>query len=254
MILRQCSVREPHTKPMTKLHVHHAAQLYVCFQGHVTINIEGQDFPLRSSNGVLVPPGQGRRVEPSRQPSAYIFAIFDSPSLDLDLLYRRPLRIDNDLRSDFSALVEELRSLGGPDSPLLQRTLLLRLILGFRRQVLRKKQARQQGTSAQIVQQVERVLEHNLHRSLSRAEIAEAVQISEAHLARLFKASTGQTVHARLTELRVEQAKSLLRDSSLSCGQIAQEIGIASISHFTKLFRQLTGHTPSAYRQMIENR
>jgi len=96
--------------------------------------------------------------------------------------------------------------------------------------------------------EVERVMQRNLHRRLSREDLAHAVNLSGVHLARLFKQATGTTLHQRLTELRMAQAQLLLRDSTQSVSQIAGEVGYGSFSHFTKAFRAVTGKTPSAWR------
>lgn len=64
--------------------------------------------------------------------------------------------------------------------------------------------------------QAEAFMQRNLYRPLRRAEISAAVKCSEPHLGRLFKAVTGVSVIDRLTGMRIDHAKALLRESSLS--------------------------------------
>ena len=72
--------------------------------------------------------------------------------------------------------------------------------------------------------------------------------ISTRELARLIKRSTGQTFIQLLTSIRMENAKQLLRDTSLSVMDIALQVGYDSSEHFIRTFRKHTGSTPSEYR------
>ena len=51
-------------------------------------------------------------------------------------------------------------------------------------------------------------------------------------------------------ELRVDRAKTLLRESRLGLVDIAIELGFCSQSHFTQVFRCLVGMTPSRFREV----
>jgi AraC-like DNA-binding protein len=244
-------VREPDPQRLVARHSHQTPQLYACVQGRVTIRIEGQACALRHGEAVLVPPRLGRIVE-RHGPVSYLVAIFDCPRLDLTPLARQVLPLAEELRPDFTALVAELRGVGRPDSNLLCQTLLLRLLLGLRRQA---QAARDPGLPlprpelSRLVRQVEQVMRQNLHRPLSREALARAVNLSAPHLARLFRTATGSTLHRRLVELRIDLAKHLLDASTLSAAQIAGEIGLASASHFTKFFAAATGQRPGDWRR-----
>jgi AraC family transcriptional regulator len=88
----------------------------------------------------------------------------------------------------------------------------------------------------------------NLGSDLKIAGIAQQVNISPSHFARLFKLATGLAPHQYIMQKRVEAAKKLLSETETPIAQIALEIGFQSQSRFTTLFRQLTGTTPRAYR------
>ena len=89
----------------------------------------------------------------------------------------------------------------------------------------------------------------HLSQPVRRAELAAALHISEPHLARLYRAGTGRTIVERLTELRLQVAKSLLLESTLSVTQVAGEVGIISFSHFNRIFKLAVGVTPGDYRR-----
>ena len=148
------------------------------------------------------------------------------------------------------SLINELEAaIGGPDSEILCRSLLVRILIGIRRHVLSTgPRADEPNDDARLVAEVDAVLRRNLHQAPTRAMVAAAVGLSEAHLARRYRAATGDTVHTRLAELQVDQAAMLLRDSFASIAQIASEVGFRSASHFGKVFRSARGATPTEWR------
>lgn len=83
----------------------------------------------------------------------------------------------------------------------------------------------------------------------SLQEIAEAMHVNGSYLSRVFKANTGHTLLWYHTHVRCEKAKHLLSSSDLSASEIGEMIGFVSSSHFSHVFRKMTGTTPSAYRQ-----
>jgi transcriptional regulator GlxA family with amidase domain len=60
---------------------------------------------------------------------------------------------------------------------------------------------------------------------------------------------TGQTLIERLTELRVNYAKELLLQSTLSITEISLQVGYSSFSHFSKVFKTAVDVSPSDYRR-----
>lgn len=82
------------------------------------------------------------------------------------------------------------------------------------------------------------------------ADIAEAVGVHPAHLSRMFRRFKGVTVGDYLRQLRIEAAREKLASTELSLGEIALQAGFSDQSHFSRLFRAATGHTPAAYRRI----
>jgi transcriptional regulator GlxA family with amidase domain len=79
-------------------------------------------------------------------------------------------------------------------------------------------------------------------------ELAEKAGVSTRTLTRQFKAATGSTVNAYATALRLEHARSLLRDASLTIDEIAERCGFADGRHLRRLWKEAHGAPPSAYR------
>lgn len=81
-------------------------------------------------------------------------------------------------------------------------------------------------------------------------ELAAAGGVSACYLSREFRRCTGKTVMEYLLEVRLSQAKELLRFTDLSVREVAERCGMPNVSHFIESFRKREGATPHAYRKM----
>ncbi|MDX2229527.1 MAG: AraC family transcriptional regulator [Leptolyngbyaceae cyanobacterium bins.349] len=103
------------------------------------------------------------------------------------------------------------------------------------------------GLTKQQLKQVTDYIHEYLERDLSLAELANLVQLSPYHFARLFKRSTGLSPHKYLLQCRIKRAKQLLLERELSLAEIACVVGFSSQGHLNYHFKRLVGVTPKAF-------
>lgn len=72
--------------------------------------------------------------------------------------------------------------------------------------------------------------------------------VSQAHFARSFKAAFGLPPHRYLLTRRIERAKALLRDTDLAVIDVAFQTGWGSLGTFGRIFRDITGESPTELR------
>lgn len=84
----------------------------------------------------------------------------------------------------------------------------------------------------------------DLQQRWSVRQLADAVGLSSFHFCRSFKAASGQSPHAYVTRLRMEEALRLLRSTSRPIFDIALDTGYATAAHFSHTFRRHWGITP----------
>lgn len=110
----------------------------------------------------------------------------------------------------------------------------------------------QGSVAGKLSQHQLRVIESHIHspdRAFPQtAWLAEQLNISPRHLARLFKSTTGQTISNYVNEARINRAKTQLLNSSKKIKEIAFECGFKTASAFTQVFREATGLTPKQFR------
>ena len=78
--------------------------------------------------------------------------------------------------------------------------------------------------------------------------VAAVAHVSEAHFIRSFRVVFGETPHRYLQRRRVERSMFLLRETARSVTDICFDIGFSSLGTFSRMFREIVGETPSAYR------
>jgi AraC family transcriptional regulator len=83
----------------------------------------------------------------------------------------------------------------------------------------------------------------------SLERLAAQAGLSKFHFQRLFKAATGVSPSHYQLDLRLNEARRLLRETKMSVVDVALEVGYANPSHFARLFRRETGLSPSDYRR-----
>ncbi|MFM0358087.1 helix-turn-helix transcriptional regulator [Paraburkholderia nemoris] len=86
------------------------------------------------------------------------------------------------------------------------------------------------------------------HEAWPVKRLAEVSGVSEAHFARSFKRAFGLPPHRYLLTRRIEQATTLLRDTELGITEVAFATGWESLGTFGRIFRDITGQSPSALR------
>lgn len=82
-------------------------------------------------------------------------------------------------------------------------------------------------------------------------EIAQQIGVSLPYLSREFKKYTGIAPSEYLKKIRIENAKSMLGDLSVSITMVGSICGFSGVDYFSRVFKQEVGLTPSQYRKSI---
>lgn len=90
---------------------------------------------------------------------------------------------------------------------------------------------------------------HNHHKEkITIPELSKHFHVNRTTLSNCFFEATGETIITYLNKHRINLAAILLRESTLSISEIADEVGFNDTAYFAKLFKKIMHHTPSDYR------
>jgi YesN/AraC family two-component response regulator len=100
------------------------------------------------------------------------------------------------------------------------------------------------------IQQAVRFINDNYRTDIRLASAAREAGMSPAHFSRMFRKVMGLSYQDYLNSRRITKAKNLLRTSAQSVTGIAVSLGFADQTGFGRIFKKLTGQTPSAFRNL----
>ncbi len=99
------------------------------------------------------------------------------------------------------------------------------------------------------LRRVQEYLAAHLAEPISLADLADAACLSRMHFAAQFRAATGCRPHEYLLQYRIEQAKQMLVGSDTTLVEVALSVGFQTQSHFSTVFKRLTGSTPARWQR-----
>ena len=104
------------------------------------------------------------------------------------------------------------------------------------------------GRLAQVAETIREYIRNNYMKEISMQDAARMMNYSDAYFCKLFKQCFDQNFTSCLTGFRVNEAKKLLRDRSISVKDVSMQVGYYDSNYFAKVFKRMTGMIPSEYR------
>lgn len=125
-----------------------------------------------------------------------------------------------------------------------------RMILDFVKCYDDKKQYKLTEEGKRICKYIEA---HFAEYDISCENVAEHFGVGRAVVRQAVQAQVGKTYRDYIVFLRIEYAKDLLLQGDVSVAELCVKVGYGNVSHFVKLFREVTGVTPARYRKMVSD-
>lgn len=146
-----------------------------------------------------------------------------------------------------AVLEEESGSADGVEASALAYTLLLKL----RGLPLKGADSGKKPTASPLVERALAIIQEEFPFLEGVEELAQRLEVSAAHLSRVFTKKTGVSPGKYITHIRVGYAKLLLRDPESTITYVAEASGFANANYFSKVFRRETGMSPSEYLESV---
>lgn len=102
-----------------------------------------------------------------------------------------------------------------------------------------------------LLNRVIREIKDQYTENITLTGLSEKYKVSTSHLSSLIKAELGLSFSEYLASKRIQKAKELLADETLSIDSIAEMVGYNDYFYFTKVFKKSTGISPSKYRKNL---
>ena len=131
--------------------------------------------------------------------------------------------------------------------PLLIQAYLQAIFLNIKRNILENRGRRD------IVDQAVCYMKEHYHEDLTIEKLAKMLYVNPTYLSRLFKKKMQMGPMQYLIQVRVREAQKLLSKTEIGVNDIAGKVGIPDSKYFSRIFKKVTGSTPSAYRKTSKN-
>ncbi len=111
----------------------------------------------------------------------------------------------------------------------------------------------QENSETPAISRAKKFINEHQSEDLSLGQVAQAVNTSTFYFCKIFKKATGLNFTDYLSRLRIEKAKNLLLNPNSRVSEIAYEVGFQSLTHFNRVFKKITGQSPTKFRAKLSS-
>lgn len=119
------------------------------------------------------------------------------------------------------------------------------------KRMMKELEVNRSGNYKDPMKEAKAYIDSHLSREVTLEEVAEMVGLTPTYFSSLFKKMTNETFVQYRIKRRIEKAQSLLALPHVKMSDVASEVGYEDYPHFTKMFKKMTGVSPSEYRNQL---
>ncbi|MEO2203363.1 AraC family transcriptional regulator [Paenibacillus pabuli] len=250
-------------------HFHSTYEIYVLMSGEREFFIQDRTITILEGDVVIIAPNVLHRTTNAQRPKherliinmhAQYFSVDGSheealqPMLNRDyLILKGSLRSRELIEMQTRAIMQEMQERGS-GFELYAQTLALQLLIMCCR-YFRQQDAEPLASPSLMherISEIVRYINEHYMEELSLHLLADKFYISPYYLSRSFKEATGFAFVEYVNSVRIKEAKQQLERSNLKVNVIARKVGFGSVTHFGRVFKTVTGHSPLHYRRKGE--
>ena len=98
---------------------------------------------------------------------------------------------------------------------------------------------------------IESYMTENLSESITLDELSMATGFSLSTIKRIFQSQAGCGALHYFLKLKIKEAKRLIKETDMSITEISEKLGFSSIHYFSRIFKNITGISPSQYAKSV---
>lgn len=243
------------------LHTHPFTELFYVVDGKGEFNIQGQRFPVKANDFVIINP-QVEHTELSSPDEPLEYIVLGIRGLSFSNLTPvseggHPFSFFNlrdeqkDILRYLNAMVQEATS-QSMSYELVCHNLLEILLIKILRHQHFDLEVGKQSKATKDISFIKHYLETYYHESIQLEDLASMTHLSRFYISHSFKKEIGMSPMEYLIDIRIKESKILLRTTNYSISQVADIVGFTTPTYFSKQFRKSTGISPTDYREQYQ--
>lgn len=164
-------------------------------------------------------------------------------ALNLYTITMRRLQMPVEEEGFFEKCCEQIENIGNVND--IFSFLTRKIMISLRHGVEKKKMM-----EIKPVREAKKYIDENYSRNLTLENVSDQVGLNPSYFSTVFKKEMSVTFLEYLTHVRMNQARELLRGTSMNVSAVCKEVGYSDVKYFTKRFRETTGLKPNEYRKI----
>lgn len=265
ILVEKARRKEPYIMP--KYHFHEEYEIYYLIQGERHYFIKDKTYHIKMGDLVFIDRNVLHKTADVKEPGHERFLLnmskdfldFLPPAVASELFrfFKSEtciITLESDMRSKIETLLDEMHNVyrsPGNLSQIYLQTLVIQLLYFMNRlaehHVGRSKEYI--NVAHRRVSDVIDFINRHYKEPLSLTDLSHQFFLSPFYLSRLFKKATGFSLTEYINSIRVKEAQELLKVNQKRIIDIALEVGYDNITHFGRVFKQITNQSPRDYRR-----
>lgn len=108
------------------------------------------------------------------------------------------------------------------------------------------------GSENQLAIQMKQRLDMYIYQDVSVEDFCHEMQYSKSYLSRIFLKEFGCTIHHYITSAKIKEAKTMIREHAYNFTQISDMLCFSNPLYFSRVFKKITGMSPSEYKKSVK--
>ena len=227
---------------------------------------------LKQGDMVFHQPNEFHNIECDGVHGASVFIIsFDCQSPAMQFFCGRTVKVPRELLPQIKHLIEECTKTFyvskypltvRTDAPIGGQQLIHLYLEDFLIHLMRSYESRsdfsavftsREGLEDTLVQQICAYLSQHVYDSITLEMLSEEFHFGKSYLCDMFKKSTGDTIIHYFLNLKIAEAKRLLREEKMTVSEVSARLNFDSPAYFSRCFHKYTGMSPIAFRRKLIN-
>ncbi len=239
-------------------------------KGAVQVRRDQEELVLKQGELLFHQPNEFHSIRSMDSAPNFLVITFSCASPAMDFFKKYRARLDKVLQSYLSSIISEAEEtyhipkndptltqlkrkgsapLGGEQ---LIKTYLEQLLIFLLRVVTKEGNVsafpQKEVQEDALVDSIKRYLAQRVEEVVRLEDICNEFDYSRSFLSKRFREKTGQSLAAYATELKIEEAKRLIRETKMNFAQISHQLSFENPQYFSRVFRRCTGMTPTEFR------
>lgn len=245
-------------------------------RGHAIVTYGEEEYFLNSGESIFYQPNHFHSIRADEKPFNVFIISFDAKSNVLDLLGGKIFELSSKMKELIRSIIAESNlAFSMPMSDQCVQHLEERqdAVLGSQQIVKMRMEELiilllRQGDANHdisiftskskfddhIAKKIEFLLKENLYQQLTLTEIVNQLGYGKTYLSSVFKRVYGESIMSYYTNLKIEEAKYLLRENTMTIAEIAEKLAFSSPQYFSRRFSEIVQMSPQQYANSVKER